>query len=365
MRIKSLEIFSFRLPLIQPIVIKGIPMPARSGLLIRMASDAGAAGWGDIAPLPGFSSERLEDARAQLFRLRPSIQNTELPDSWSPLVDNLPILPNTREWSSSVRFGIELALWNLCPVMGRTKGARNSNAEHCRKVFINGLLTGRKDEIVTQARELSGSGYRAVKLKVGGKSVEEDIRLTLKVRETIGRSVGLRLDANGAWTLEEALKFSKGVEQSGIDYIEEPLRDPYKLDAFSLASALPVALDETLRDHPIEKLVKIKTLKAIVIKPTLLGGFHRSNQLALKARELGLQPVVSSAFETGIGIAGLARWAAVVAGGVPVGLDTYRWLAEDVLLSGIDVSNGAVDLPLLEKKKKEINFSLLEELTDG
>ncbi|MDP7639358.1 MAG: adenylate/guanylate cyclase domain-containing protein, partial [Candidatus Hydrogenedentes bacterium] len=48
--------------------------------------------------------------------------------------------------------------------------------------------------------------------------------------------------------------------------------------------------------------VNIKNLKAIVIKPTLLGGFHRSNQLALKARELGLQPVVSSAFETGIGI---------------------------------------------------------------
>jgi O-succinylbenzoate synthase len=339
MRITDLGIFGYRLPLIRPVVIKGQSLPTRSGYLIRMTSDRGATGWGDIAPLPGFSAEKLEDTRDQVFHLKSSIQEVEVPETWSPLIDDFPPLVHTSDCSSAVRFAIELALWNLCLDTVRSS-ATLKDEQSCRQlVFLNGLLTGTEDEIVNQASQLTRSGYRAVKVKVGGKLLEEDIRLTLKVREVIGNETLLRLDANRAWSLEDAVSFGKG--------------------------GIPVALDESLLEHPFERLAKIQGIKAIVLKPTLLGGFRASSRLAHKARQFGLQPVVSSSFETGVGIAGLARLAAAVSMDIPVGLDTYRWLATDIVLPMIETQKGYIDLEELERRPLEINHSLLEELTDA
>ena len=363
MRITDLGIFGYRLPLIRPVVIKGQSLPTRSGYLIRMTSDRGATGWGDIAPLPGFSAEKLEDTRDQVFHLRSSIQEVEVPETWSPLMDDFPPLPHTSDCSSAVRFAIELALWNLCLDTVRSNAALKDE-QSCRQlVFLNGLLTGTEDEIVNQASQLTRSGYRAVKVKVGGKLLEEDIRLTLKVREVIGNETLLRLDANRAWSLEDAVSFGKSVNGSNIDYIEEPLADPDHMATYIAQGGIPVALDESLLEHPFERLAKIQGIKAIVLKPTLLGGFRASSRLAHKARQFGLQPVVSSSFETGVGIAGLARLAAAVSRDIPVGLDTYRWLATDIVLPMIETQKGYIDLEELERRPLEINHPLLEELT--
>jgi O-succinylbenzoate synthase len=362
MRITDLGIFGYRLPLIRPVVIKGQSLPTRSGYLIRMTSDTGAIGWGDIAPLPRFSSEKLEDTRDQVLHLRSSIQEAEVPETWSPLMDNLPPQLHSSDCSSAVRFGIELALWNLCLDAVRSSAAQKGKQTHGQLVYLNGLLTGTEDEIVKQASQLTRSGYRAVKVKVGGKLLEEDIRLTSKVREVIGEETVLRLDANRAWSLEEAVSFGKSVNGSNIDYIEEPLADPDHMATFIAQGGIPVALDETLLEHPFERLDKFQGIKAIVLKPTLLGGLHASSRLAHKARQFGLQPVVSSSFETGVGIAGLARLAAAISSDIPVGLDTYRWLATDVVLPRIETQNGFIDLEEIERRRLEINQPLLEEL---
>ena len=365
MRITDLGIFGYRLPLIRPVVIKGQSLPTRSGYLIRMTSDRGATGWGDIAPLPGFSAEKLEDTRDQVFHLRSSIQEVEVPETWSPLMDDFPPLPHTSDCSSAVRFAIELALWNLCLDTGRSSAVQKDEQSCRQPVFLNGLLTGTGDEIVNQASQLTRSGYRAVKVKVGGKLLEEDIRLTLKVREVIGNKTLLRLDANRAWSLEDAVWFGSAVKESNIDYIEEPLADPAGMATFFAECDLPVALDETLLELPIEQLDKGKGIKAVVLKATLLGGLHRSMELVLMARQLEMETVVSSTFESGVGIAGLARFAAIASRDTPVGLDTYRWLATDVLLHRIETQNGYIDLDLLERRHREINRFSLEELTDA
>jgi O-succinylbenzoate synthase len=365
MRITDLGIFGYRLPLIRPVVIKGQSLLSRSGYLIRMTSDRGATGWGDIAPLPGFSVGKLEDTRDQVFHLKSSIQDIEVPETWSPLMDDFPPLPHNGDCSSAVRFAIELALWNLCLATVRSSTALKDEQSCRRLVSLNGLLTGTEDEIVNQASQLTRSGYRAVKVKVGGKLLEEDIRLTLKVREVIGNETLLRLDANRAWSLEDAISFGKSVNGSNIDYIEEPLADPDHMTTYIAQGGIPVALDESLLEHPFERLARIQGIKAIVLKPTLLGGFRASSRIAHKARQFGLQPVVSSSFETGVGIAGLARLAAAVSRDIPVGLDTYRWLATDVVLPMIETQKGYIDLDELERRPLEINHPLLEELADA
>ncbi|HEX2729019.1 MAG TPA: enolase C-terminal domain-like protein, partial [Rubrobacteraceae bacterium] len=168
--------------------------------------------------------------------------------------------------------------------------------------------------------------------KVGGRSVQEDIGLVRAVKEVLGTSGSLRLDANRAWSLEEGVRFARGVSGWGIEYIEEPLADPAGLREFAGTCGIPVALDESLVGMAPETLEKHRYAGAVVLKPALIGGVSRTLRLAELALELGMRPVISSAYEAGVGTAALVALAAGIGyEEIPAGLDTYRRLAEDVV----------------------------------
>ena len=116
---------------------------------------------------------------------------------------------------------------------------------------------------------------------------------------------------------------------------------------------------------PVNHWGSLTGVKAIVLKATLLGGLYRSLALAREARRLGMIPVISSTFESGIGILGLARLAVFACPGIPAGLDTYRWLASDVIRPRLKMSQGRVDLTSLEAGNVRIDLSALQVLADA
>ena len=176
------------------------------------------------------------------------------------------------------------------------------------------------------------AGYEAVKRKVGGRAVGEDVSLVRAVEEALGGGVTLRLDANRAWALDVALEFARAIEDVRVEYLEEPLADPAGLESFTRACGIPIALDESLVGMAPESLVEHRYAGAAVMKPSLLGGISRVLRLAKRASSLGVRPVVSSAYESGVGTASLVALAAGIGGGrIPAGLDTYRRFASDVI----------------------------------
>ncbi|HEX9879363.1 MAG TPA: o-succinylbenzoate synthase [Candidatus Binatia bacterium] len=364
MKISGVDVLRYELPLMEPVTLKGRQLEKRRGLLLGLSEASGRTGWGEIAPLAGFSRESFQQAGEQALKAAAILRTTDLPAHWAPLEFGLSFLPASKDWSPSVTFGIELALWNLwLQVHGDTTDRPGQGPSNT--VLLNGLLTGDGARILRQAGFMVEAGYSAVKMKVGDKSMEEDIRLTLKVREAIGPRTGLRLDANRAWNLDQALEFARGVNGSAVEYIEEPLAKVSDLIKYTDACHLPVALDETLLEFPPEHWEGFPAVKAIVLKPTLLGGLHRTLALARRARRLGILPVVSSTFESGIGILGLARLAALACAGTPAGLDTYRWLASDVIRPRIETTDGRIDLNSLGATSYRINSSSLQVFADA
>jgi O-succinylbenzoate synthase len=165
------------------------------------------------------------------------------------------------------------------------------------------------------------------------------------IRERVGEGVALRLDANRAWTEDEARLFAKEVAAARVDYVEEPLRDAKALPQLWLDTHLPLALDETLAEpHGAEALHGWAA--AAVLKPTLLGGVAATLRMAERARGVGVRPVLSAAFESGVGMRGVAALAAAT-GGEAAGLDPYRRLASDVLPEPLPLDRPMVDVPAL------------------
>jgi O-succinylbenzoate synthase len=340
-KIAGFDLYRYDLALSEPVKLKAATLHRREGALIRLTADDGSAGWGEAAPLPGFSPESLEGTIEQLRAAAPELVGREMPPNLS-VTDSSPLLDQVH-LTPSARFGLEVAILNLCATSRRKTLPDLLAGCPAKTVYTNGLLSGSTEKVLTEASLMEETGYRAVKLKVGRRKVHEDTELVRRVREILGGDVSLRLDANRAWGFDEALEFARGISGVRVEYVEEPLAAPGRLAELAREWGLPVALDETLVGMKPEELGRHAYARAAVLKPTLLGGVSRALDLAERAAGLGMAAVLSSSYESGVGIGALVGLAAAV-GEVPVGLDTYRALAGDVINPPLPLPAPAVDV---------------------
>ena len=161
--------------------------------------------------------------------------------------------------------------------------------------------------------------------------MDEDVAAVRAVRQSLPDAVALRLDANRAWSWGQAVAFAEGVAGLALDYVEEPLAEPARLPELWHDTGLAVAVDESVQEGAAIR----GWATAAVLKPTLIGGTVATLRRAAEARSVGVRAVLSASFESGVGLRGVAALASAVPGGAagaePAGLDTYRWLAADVL----------------------------------
>jgi O-succinylbenzoate synthase len=360
MRLARFDLYRYRLPFSRPLTLGSLTLFHREGFLLRLSGDDGSEGWGETAPLPGFSLESQGEAASQLRRFAGSMIGREIKEDW---VD--PYGEFGRELDGitpSVRFGFELAVWSLCGASsGRTLPEVVTPSPRL-VVPVNGLLAGSPAEVLAEARRMRDAGYRSIKLKVGARTVAEDVALVRALGEELGEGISLRLDANRAWGYEEAAQFLCSTAGVRFEYVEEPLADPARLPGLVREFGVPVALDESLVGMEPEKVEETFAV-AFVLKPTLLGGISRTLRMAGRALRLGVTPVISSAYESGIGTAALVALAAGTGDRpVPAGLDPYRALAEDVLERPLDLPAPGVDVRETADASRTIDVRRLERL---
>ena len=362
MRIAGFDLYRYDLALSEPLTLKDATLHRREGALIRLTADDGSEGWGEAAPLPGFSPESLEDATDQLRAIAPSLAGREMPANLSG-PDDTP-LPKLARLASSARFGLEVALLSLSAVShGKTLPDLLVD-QPGETIHTNGLLSGSVEKVLVGACSMKEDGYRAVKLKVGRRKVSEDVRMVRRVGDILGDGVSLRLDANRAWGFGQALGFAEGISGVRVEYVEEPLAEPWLLAGLAGEWGLPVALDESLIGMLPENLEGHPYVRAIVLKPTLLGGLSRALRFAEEAKALGMASVVSSAYEGGVGTGALVALAAAV-GKEPAGLDTYRGLAEDVIESSLPLPAPTVNVRETMEAARKVDVGRLEPVSLG
>ena len=306
--------------------------PVREGLLLRLSTPrGGAVGWGEAAPLPGFSRETLDEARRSLESLGFQAQSVPF-DAESPLEWAVGL---SEEAPSSVRFAVESAAANLAAsITGVTTAEVLAHAAGTRprsECDLAALLAGDPRDWPARLDEAIDGGYGTVKLKVGRVDLSDEIAALGALPARLRPGVVLRFDANRAWSLDDALRFADAARDLPVEFVEEPLADPSDLEEFARRSGLPMALDETIHSGPAFRPADWPFVIAWVLKPTLVGGIVRSLGLAATAAAQGVRTVISSSYETGVGLRHLVSLACALPG-VPTaaGLDTARALGADV-----------------------------------
>jgi O-succinylbenzoate synthase len=332
----NLSVHPYRLPLTEPLVLAGTPHAERTGALLRLEDDYGHVGWGDAAPLPGFSRETADEAAAQLRDLAAWAEHHDFARWDDPALDALDLLP-------SVRYALDLALLDLHAQREGCSLARALSPSSSGQISINALLASPHDAL-DEAGRLVAAGYETLKVKAGRRDVAGDVALLRSLREHLP-SVTLRADANRAWSFDEARRFAGGVRGLDLAFVEEPLADASRLADLHRETGVPIALDESLVDVEAggERGAVPPWTAAVVLKPTFLGGLARSMRFVDAARKTGAAVVVSSAFESGVGVRGLVALAAAT-DAAPSGLDPYRRLAADVLHPRLPLDQPTVEV---------------------
>lgn len=395
-----MRIFHYRLPLTRPLVTPAGTLHEREGYLLELAGKNGKVGYGDMAPLPGFSPEAgkrglakaLAKACRELRKEPEVIEEDEetwyqttleverqgclsavgslgLPSTWRMLRGPGLWMVSLPEWlyrivepplralidsrddglAHTAFFAWFSALQDLMCKGGLFGGEQQF-------LDVNGLLDPRAGDLDGQLEELRENKYRTVKVKTSSEPGEA-LKQAHAAAEGLGGEVALRFDANRGWTLGQALAFCDGIRDLNVEYLEEPLRDPAGAVELRSRTGVPLAADESLREG------ECPWADVWVIKPTLGPNWLEHLQ---QASERGQRAVISACFESGVGIAGLARLATKFPASAQsaCGLDTYRWLARDILDLPLKFAEGRLLLSDVAASMDTVNTSGLECVLD-
>lgn len=347
MEIRSASVYRFSLPLAHTLDTRSGELEQREGLILILNQDEDMIGLGEISPLPGFSQDSLSSALSKTVQTIQRVTESE-----QQLAE---FINRGGDWEqvgepSIANYGIETALLSLLARTNGTDLGKMLFGETSQRIPLNGLINTELADWVPTAQHLIDAGYRTLKVKVGRINHELEALGIRSIRQAIGPEIGLRLDGNRSWDLETAIQFGNLLKSENVEYIEEPLNRPEDLPIFYDECGLHFALDETLH-HILDPSISFQSytgLKALILKPTLVACMPRIIELVGQAREQGIQAVMSSSYESDVGLNILAQLAAGISGeAYAVGLGTRNVYSSHLSKRSPHIQDGWMEIQSL------------------
>ncbi|MEX2204878.1 MAG: o-succinylbenzoate synthase [Myxococcota bacterium] len=350
MKIARAVLTPIRLRLRAPLATAHGPMRARTGVLVALHDEGGHVGFGEATPIAGFGAETREHGLAALERLA----RRAVDGCGSDLDARLDALDHAEAAAPYARFAFETALLDLeAQRRGVTLAALLTPApEKPREVVaVNALISATEASAVArEALRAVRAGFGTLKLKVARFALEAEVPCVAALRSAVARDVRLRLDANGGWARDEALRALDAFAKFAPELVEQPVpADALDDLAFVRArSPIPIAADESLADaERAARVIETRAADWLVLKPGPIGGLRAGARLADRARDAGIGVFVTSGLDGVVARVAALALAAALPGGMPAcGLATGSLLADD-LARGSRPTFGALAVPAL------------------
>jgi o-succinylbenzoate synthase len=321
--------------------------PARAGAIIRVTTADGLEGLGEASPLPAFGGGTRGDALALIAQLAPRLAGQTL-DHADELVASI----GTRApGASAVACGLDTALLDIRAQAAGVALARLLSPRAAPAVPVNATVGAAEPEAAARAaRRAAEVGIQCVKLKVGvARTRAAELDRIAVVRAALAPGTRLRLDANAAWSVAEAIEIIRAAGRYDLELVEQPVAasDLAGMARVRASVATPIAADEAVGSPAQARaVIAAKAADILVIKPMMAGGLRRGREIIALAQQAGLQALVTTTIDSGVGVAAALHLAATLPmPSLACGLATGALLAGDLLPHPMVIRNGAIELP--------------------
>ncbi len=310
---------------------RGVYLERRVWYIVMSSADPKLrfTGLGECAPLPDLSCDYSDDYEERLRAVCAEVEQTQNLD------------PERLRPFPSMLFGLQTAFRSAAgSLSGNYLRLYPSDfTQGQRGIPINGLVwMGTFDEMCQRMEEKLEKGFRCVKLKIGAIDFESELCLIKQLRARYSaESVELRVDANGAFSVDEAPRRLEELSRYQLHSIEQPIRQGQwgAMARLCADTPLPIALDEELigvNDFKLKnELLDTIRPQYVVLKPSLHGAFTGAAEWMALARDRGIGYWTTSALESNVGLNAIAQWCAAIDGdtSLPQGLGTGQLFVEN------------------------------------
>lgn len=308
----------------------------RELLVVSIEDGDGLVAYGEAAPLEPYGGPPLERVTAALERHRAVVAAHAQPSA--AMLDELRAADELPEALAA----IDLALWDRA---GRREGRPVAAllSEHATaEIELNATVSALdRASAAEQAAQAARAGFSCVKLKVG---VGDDAGRVAAARAAMGPDVALRLDANGAWDVDGAVRAIESLAPAGLELVEEPVHGVREVREVRERVTVRVSIDETAAEPGA---LAGGAADAVCLKIARCGGIAALLAAATLVRSTGSEVYLASTLDGPLGIAGALHAAAALAAAGPLpacGLATLALFEEDVA-GPLRVRDGRLAVP--------------------
>jgi L-Ala-D/L-Glu epimerase len=306
--------------------------------IVSLEGSDGVSGFGEAAPLPAYGGPDIERVWEALEKYRPVVEEAaEDPGGGIRLIESC----REREDLPEAIAALDMALWDRA---GRRSGkpiAALLSEEHATSVPVNATLSALdRAGAAAQAAQAASEGFGCLKVKVG---TGDDAGRVAAVRAAAGPEMRLRLDANGAWDVEQAVHSIEALEPAGLELVEEPAHGLEAVRAIRERVAVRVSIDETAGEPGA---LGAGIADAVCLKVSRCGGIGPLLVAAALVRATGAEIYLASTLDGPLGVAAALHAAAALASRGPL---PHCGLATLGMFEGLDdplaPREGAIEVP--------------------
>ena len=343
MRIASVKAYLARAGMVKPFRIAYDVVTSAETVFVRVETRDGLVGWGEAPPAHKITGDTVGTIAAAVKHLAPRLEGLDPTEYWRAwLIINRELRRNT-----AAKAGVVAAVLDVAgkaadlPVYKLLGGwVTEFETDYTLSLDEPGVMA-------EEAREWVRKGFKVLKVKLGGPP-SKDLERVRAVRDAVGPSVRLRVDANQAWSLKEAIMVSRELAELGVEVIEQPLpaRALRDLTVLRAESPIPIVLDESV--HDAADALQCLTMGAcdgVNIKLAKAGGVLGGLEVGRVVRAAGAKLMIGCMNETRLGITAGAHLVAALGGMDYVDLDADLFLRGEPVKGGIERDGGIIRVP--------------------
>lgn len=334
MKITSVEIYKFNVPLLEPFVIAIETITNAESILIKMNTDSGIYGWGECNPYRSI----LGETQASCFEVGQFLAKILKGKNPLAIGNCIAEMDKMLLGNRCIKSAFDMALYDIASKAANMPLYAYLGGENDREIYTDMTVGINTPQYMAEsALRFKNAGFPAIKIKLGTHKKGDTARVKA-IREAVGDEIPLRVDANQGWDEATAIETLRAISIYDIEHCEQPVnaRNITALAAVKRQSPIPVMADEAVFDHiDAFNLARLNACDYFNIKLSKSGGIHNALKINAIGEGAGIKCQVGCFSETRLAMTALMHFVLASKNVVHFDMDAPLMLSSDPILRGV------------------------------